>query len=231
MPSSYRNILVGSLIISSLYLFFTYTSSPINKLPTNNNNIALNIPTGSYDNSDNTAEFHGKEIPVPKERKAPEGSNVLGSNTDKKRVEIDLTNQKLYAYEGDNKIFSFLISSGKWGQTPTGEFRIWTKLRYTLMTGGNEEWETYYYLPNVPYTMYFYNDEIPKSRGYGIHGAYWHDNFGHPMSHGCINMKTEEVEQLFFWANPVIKDGQHSVYADEENTGTRVIIYGEAPNE
>lgn len=138
-----------------------------------------------------------------------------------KRIEIDLSEQRLRAYEGDKKIYSFLVSTGKWGRTPTGEFKIWVKYEYTLMAGGSKALNTYYYLPNVPYTMYFYNSEVPKSRGYGIHGTYWHDNFGHPMSHGCVNMKTEEAKELFYWASAETAD----------NSGTKIIIYGTAPNE
>ena len=74
------------------------------------------------------------------------------------------------------------------------------------MAGGSKALGTYYYLPNVPCTMYFY-------KGYGLHGTYWHNNFGHPMSHGCVNMKTEEACTLFDWASVgtrvnVINDGR-----------------------
>lgn len=51
-----------------------------------------------------------------------------------------------------------------------------------------------YYLPDVPYVMYFY-------RGYGLHGTYWHNNFGVPMSHGCVNLRTEDAAWLFDWAS------------------------------
>jgi len=78
--------------------------------------------------------------------------------------------------------------------------------------------------------MFFSNDEVPSWRGFGIHGTYWHDNFGHPMSHGCINMKTEEVEQIYYWANPELGEKQ-SIHASANNPGTKIIIYGEAPNE
>ena len=114
-------------------------------------------------------------------------------------------------------------------QKGNNTFDIWIKLRYTKMEGGNKDWGTYYYLPNVPYVMFFYNSQIPKWRGFGIHGTYWHSNFGHPMSHGCINMKTEEVEQLYYWTNP--PSTQHTTYANANNPGTKIIIYGEAPNE
>ncbi|MFZ2664570.1 MAG: L,D-transpeptidase [Patescibacteria group bacterium] len=194
---------------------------------------------GAYDNSKKTAVFNGKKYQVPEERTpttisyeditidldTPSTSNVLGSKSKKdKRIEVDLSSQKLYAYEGDNKKMSFDVSTGKWGLTPTGEFKIWTKLKYTLMTGGSKDLGTYYYLPNVPYTMYFYKD-------YGIHGAYWHDNFGHPMSHGCVNMKIEDAEKLFYWANPSISSNVNSVSSTEDNPGTRVIVYGTTPNE
>jgi len=68
------------------------------------------------------------------------------------------------------------------------------------MSGGSKENGTYYYLPNVPYILFYYNNQVPKQYGYSLHGTYWHDNFGTPMSHGCINMKTEDVAQIFNWA-------------------------------
>jgi len=122
-------------------------------------------------------------------------ANVLGESTSSnKRILIDLSDQKLYMQEGDNTVGTFLVSTGKWAPTPTGSFAIWTKLRYTTMAGGNPALGTYYNLPNVPYTMYFY-------QGYGIHGAYWHNNFGNPMSHGCVNMRPEEAGIVYNWAD------------------------------
>ena len=96
------------------------------------------------------------------------------------------------------------------------------------MEGGSKVLRTYYYLPNVPFVMYFYNDEIPKWRGFGLHGTYWHSNFGHPMSHGCINMRTEEAGQLYYWSQPDLR-GRGSILAGDDNPGTSVVIYGEAP--
>jgi len=187
--------------------------------------------SGAYNGSQTYGVFEDKTFSVPAylAETTINNTNVLGNSTSDKRIEIDLTNQRLYAYEGDTKIYDFLVSTGKWGRTPTGTFEIWIKLRYTTMSGGNKDWGTYYYLPNVPYTMFFYNAQIPKWRGYGIHGTYWHSNFGHPMSHGCINMKTEEVEQLYYWANP--PSIKNTTYSTADNPGTKIIIYGEAPNE
>lgn len=186
--------------------------------------------TGSYENNALTAKFEGLELPVPRFiSMSLQSDNVLGVRSEDKRIEINLTNQHLYAYEGQDLVYDFPVSTGKWGQTPTGTFNIWIKLKYTRMTGGNKNLGTYYNLPNVPYTMYFYNNDIPKTRGYGIHGAYWHNNFGHPMSHGCINMKPEDAEKLYYWADPTIKG--NATYVDKNNPGTKIVIHGTAPNE
>jgi lipoprotein-anchoring transpeptidase ErfK/SrfK len=104
-------------------------------------------------------------------------------------IDIDLSDQMIYAYIGENVVNSFLVSTGTW-RTPTvtGEYHIYVKYRFTDMRGPG------YYLQDVPFTMYFY-------RGYGIHGTFWHDNFGTPMSHGCVNMRTSEAEWMYDFAS------------------------------
>jgi lipoprotein-anchoring transpeptidase ErfK/SrfK len=77
--------------------------------------------------------------------------------------------------------------------------------------------------------MYFYNDENSKTAGYSLHGAYWHNNFGHPMSHGCVNISVENAGKLYYWANPPTTS--NTTYATNENPGTLVTIYGQAPAE
>ncbi len=185
--------------------------------------------TGQYNAQALAAIYNNQTLPVPPYKaESSVRKQVLGVSNSAKRIEVDLTKQKLYAYEGENKVFEFPVSTGKWNKTPTGVFRIWIKLRYTFMTGGSQALGTYYYLPNVPYTMFFANDDYPRSDGYGIHGAYWHNNFGHPMSHGCINMKEEDVAQLYDWAEPDL-NGSRSIKSSPENPGTEIIIYGETP--
>ncbi len=104
-------------------------------------------------------------------------------------IEVNLSEQRVYAWEGDVLMNSFLVSTGTW-QTPTvtGTFSIWNKTRIQAMSGPG------YYLPNVPYVMYFYKD-------YGFHGTYWHNNFGTPMSHGCVNLTIPDSEWLYNWAS------------------------------
>ena len=111
-----------------------------------------------------------------------------------KYIHINLANQTLYAYEDGELLDSFLISSGTSGfPTPTGDFNIFSKARSARMTGfygpGNPN---NYDLPGVPYTLAFYGS-------YTIHGTYWHNNFGHPMSHGCINMYTPDAKWIYEW--------------------------------
>ncbi|HUV42604.1 MAG TPA: L,D-transpeptidase [Patescibacteria group bacterium] len=180
---------------------------------------------GEYEEIDEVAIFNGqpvetkmaKLIPNPEALKQQEGV-VLGATDDYRWIEIDLSDQKLYAHEGDKIVYEFLVSTGKWAPTPTGEFRVWIKLRYTKMSGGVRGTGTYYYLPNVPYTQYFY-------KGFGLHGTYWHNNFGHPMSHGCVNMATPDAEKLFYWTSPSVPQGVNVVYPSKGNPGTKVVIH------
>ena len=111
-----------------------------------------------------------------------------GGITEERWIDVDLSEQQLTAYEGNIPVHSFLISTGLPATpTPVGQFRIWIKLRYDDMAGAG------YYIEDVPFVMYFHE-------GYGLHGVTWHGNFGHPMSHGCVNQPTEEAEWLFDFA-------------------------------
>ena len=126
------------------------------------------------------------ETPLPMNTDAPVVSSTGGAV---RWIDVSLSKQTLYAYEGNTIVKSFLVSTGVAEfPTVTGKFHIYIKYLYTDMHGAD------YFLPNVPYTMYFY-------KSYGIHGTYWHHNFGHPMSHGCVNMYTPDAEWLYYWAS------------------------------
>lgn len=104
-----------------------------------------------------------------------------GVNADQIWVDVDLTNQRAYLVNGNVVVGWFVVSTGTWQHpTVTGLYNIYVKYRYADMSGPG------YYLPDVPYVMYFY-------KGYGLHGTYWHSNFGVPMSHGCVNFRTEDA--------------------------------------
>jgi hypothetical protein len=66
--------------------------------------------------------------------------------------------------------------------------------------------------------MYFYS-------GYALHGTYWHENFGQPMSHGCVNLRTADAQWLFNWAGPALPAGASQVQSSDSNPGTRVIVH------
>lgn len=220
----YFLILLGVFVLSAVSIF---AADRFNKPECANSESCINDLSGNFEDA-RIGYFMGKKVAVPREiADAPSDNVVLGDSTSDKHIYIDLSAQRLYAKEGDRIIYEFLISSGKWGRTPTGDFMTWIKLRSTRMSGGSTKLGTYYNLPNVPYTMYFYNSAVPKWRGYGVHGAYWHNNFGHPMSHGCINMKPEEAGILYAWANP--QSGNNSITVDAAHPGTPITIYGTAP--
>ena len=175
--------------------------------------------------------YLGKLVSVPSQIQDNKRA-VLAEYTGEgdKHIYVDLSKQELYAYEDNRLIYTFPVSSGKWYPTPTGDFNIWIKVKYQKMSGGNPATHTYYYLPNVPYVMFFYNDQIAQSRGFSLHGTYWHENFGHPMSHGCVNMRTANAETLYYWTNPKVL-AKNTTYASKEDPGTPITIYGEAPKE
>lgn len=110
-------------------------------------------------------------------------------------IEINLKEQKLSAWQGNELVYKINVSTGK-RSTPTltGVFAVQTKLRVSRMRGSG------YNIPDVPYTMYY-------DGNYAIHGAYWHNNFGTPVSHGCVNLPPKKARLLFDWAKvgtPVI---------------------------
>lgn len=118
----------------------------------------------------------------------PEG--VAG---DERWINVNLSTQTLTAYEGDEPVFTTRISSGKATHpTVTGLFRVWLRYERQTMNGYLLGYD--YYIENVPYVMYFYRD-------YALHGAYWHTNFGVPMSHGCVNLSPDDAAWLFHWSS------------------------------
>jgi LysM repeat protein len=113
----------------------------------------------------------------------------LGSSPiPRKTIVVELGKQIVEAYEDGRLVRKVFVSTGL-PDTPTitGTFSIYAKRPFQTLTGPG------YFLPDVPYVMYFYE-------GYGLHGTYWHDKFGQPMSHGCVNLPTEEAKWFYDWA-------------------------------
>ncbi|MFO8036235.1 MAG: L,D-transpeptidase family protein [Anaerolineales bacterium] len=130
--------------------------------------------------------------PTKTKKATPANRNSImppGVYPNERWFDLDLSQQRLYAYQGTKLIKTMVVSTGTWAHpTLTGQYQIYVKYRYAHMSGPG------YYLPNVPYTMYY-------DRGYGIHGTYWHNNFGTPMSHGCVNLRTVDAKWAYQWAS------------------------------
>lgn len=128
-------------------------------------------------------------------------------------IRVDLGKQQVIAYEGEEPVRAFIVSTGLPSYpTVTGEFRIRMKVSEQTM------WGEGYYLPGVKWVQYFYED-------YGFHGTYWHEDFGVPKSHGCVNMTNADAKWLFDWAGPVWD--QHTVWfrPTTENPGALVVVH------
>jgi lipoprotein-anchoring transpeptidase ErfK/SrfK len=139
--------------------------------------------------SDLTPTPDPSPTPLPPSPAAPLPTPIpTTAVTEWRWIDVNLTHQVLVAYERDTPVRTMYVSTGlPHTPTPTGRFHIYVKYHTDDMSGPG------YYLVDVPYVMYFY-------RGYGLHGTYWHDNFGQPMSHGCVNLPTPDAEWLYNWA-------------------------------
>jgi lipoprotein-anchoring transpeptidase ErfK/SrfK len=185
--------LLIAVLVFAVGNFFTKT--PLPSLPCANSKSCQSDLTMQINNNA-VGTFEGHKVVPPKMSVAMgnPSTSVLGATTipGDKHIYVDLSTQRLYAYQGDSLVMDTFISSGKWDPTPVGNFHIWEKLVSTRMAGGSGA--DAYDLPNVPYVMYFYQD-------YGLHGAYWHNNFGHAMSHGCVNERIVDAKALYDWAD------------------------------
>jgi lipoprotein-anchoring transpeptidase ErfK/SrfK len=133
-------------------------------------------------------------------------------------IDVDLSEQRVVAYAGTVPVRSFIVSTGLPGTpTVTGTFRIWAKTTIQDMSGGNRAAGDYYYLKDVQWVQYFYED-------YAFHGTYWHNNFGRPMSRGCVNMTNDDAKWLFDWASPA-QPNNGWLFSDSDNPGTLVMVH------
>lgn len=140
-----------------------------------------------------------------------------------KWIDINVTKQTLVLYEGEVPVYATLVSTGEAGlsdhetstATKRGIFRIHTK--HISATMSSDELGEEFELRDVPYVMYF------DKEGYALHGAYWHDRFGTPKSHGCINLAPEDARRIFHWTDPVVPVGWHGALLPLQ--GTVVFIH------
>lgn len=140
-------------------------------------------------------------------------------------IDISLLSQTLVLYEGERPVYVTLVSSGRDGigdpketlSTPTGVFRIYQK--HVTNTMDSSVADSEFELRDVPWVMYFQG-------GYALHAAYWHDDFGKPRSHGCVNLAPIDARYIFNWTSPDVPEGWHGAYAGETfGKGTLISIH------
>ena len=154
----------------------------------------------------------------------------LSPGAEKKRVVVDLSEQALSAFEGKAEVFRAKISSGAlfFGEdgktltsgTPGGDHIIWQKRVARHMQGGTRE--SGYDLPGVGWVAYF------ASNGAALHSTFWHNDFGTPKSHGCLNCRPEDAKWLFRWTAPAVPYEPGNITVNMSSPGTVLNIRVEA---
>jgi hypothetical protein len=148
----------------------------------------------------------------------------LGPN--EKWIDVNLTRKTMVAFEGDRPVFATLTAPGKKSKdkeknhaTVQGTFRIREKHIAVTMDGdGKAASDLPYSIEDVPYVQYF-------EGSYALHAAFWHNNFGHEMSHGCVNLSPLDAKRVFFWSEPQLPRGWHAVWSTAEHRGTLVVVH------
>ncbi len=142
-----------------------------------------------------------------------------------KWIDVNLKTQTLVAYEGDTPVYATLVSTGRHNEqdpsldfrTPPGVYRIRDKHLATTMDGDVTN-DGPYSIEDVPWVQYF-------KGSFALHGAFWHDDFGHVHSHGCVNLAPEDARNLFEWTEPRVPANWHGVSTGEEGRGTVVFVH------
>ncbi|MBN1887615.1 MAG: L,D-transpeptidase [Thermoflexales bacterium] len=159
----------------------------------------------------------GPHIPAASARYlSPEALAPISPGLPDKRVQIDVKAQTLVCFEGETAVFGCPIASGLPGMiTPRGEYRVLVKRHTDYMIGGSGN--DYYNLPGVAFPTYF------TWSGIAIHGTYWHNDYGRPKSHGCVNVPNDAAQWVFRWTEPAVPYTDYALRAPKD-AGTRVVV-------
>ena len=134
---------------------------------------------------------------------------------EQKRIVVDLATQMVTAFEGEKLVFSERCASGVKGtETPKGEFRTYHKGPSVHMTNEGDalENESVYSLPGVPWCSFF------TSVGMAFHGTYWHNDYGRPRSHGCVNIPSASSKFIYRWTLPTVPADDDYIHMPGEGT-------------
>lgn len=140
-------------------------------------------------------------------------------------IDVDVPSQVLTAYVGEHPVFATLVSTGRGADgtrdelaTPRGVHRLWVKLRTSNMDNLDDESAAENYaIQAVPWVMYF-------DHGYGLHGTFWHRDFGNKHSHGCVNLSPLDAEYLFGWTRPRLPAGWTAALPTAYEPGTLIRV-------
>jgi len=168
----------------------------------------LNIGNGRYIEKSKIARV--KKAPVP-----------VNIGKTEHWLAVDLSQQLLHAYEGERLVRLIPCSTGVRGNTRPGRYRIQLKRRLQTMQLRLGQVR----VEDVPWVMYYDRED-----GIAIHSAYWHDDFGVPKSHGCVNLTPEDAAWVFKWSGPKMVDSDSERFPSEDQPGSRVIVFGGSPN-
>lgn len=138
-------------------------------------------------------------------------------------IDVDVASQVLTAYVGERPVYATLVSTGRGADssvlaTPRGVHRLWVKLRTSNMDNLDDESAAENYaIQAVPWVMYF-------DKGYGLHGTFWHRDFGNKHSHGCVNLTPLDAERLFAWTSPRLPPGWTAALPTSYEPGTLIRV-------
>jgi lipoprotein-anchoring transpeptidase ErfK/SrfK len=164
-----------------------------------------------------------KSIHVRVTQPPPPPADLKG---DERWIAVNLKQQTLVAFEGTRPVYATLVSTGKQSpikekdhRTPLGQWRVREKHITTTMDGdGSAAGDLPYSIEDVPYVMYY-------EGSYAVHAAFWHQNFGVQMSHGCVNLAPLDAKHLFFFAEPRLLEGWHGGWSSKERPGSRIVVH------
>jgi lipoprotein-anchoring transpeptidase ErfK/SrfK len=146
-------------------------------------------------------------------------SEVTGP--DERWIDVHLPSQTLVAYEGKTPVYATLVSTGRGAPnsiTPVGVNRIWVKITTSTMDDiEREDVSKHYSMEDVPWVMFF-------NKSVALHGAFWHRDFGHVHSHGCVNLPPIDARWLYGWTSPHVPAGWNAAYPVDFEKGTVVRV-------
>ncbi len=169
-----------------------------------------------------TLDYWVKDLQGTLTAPGPRPSDV---GADERWVDVNLSKKTLVLLVGDKPVYAALVSPGKRSRnkkkdhaTPTGAWRIREKHIAVTMDGDGASGDLPYSIEDVPYVAYF-------KGSYALHGAFWHQNFGREMSHGCVNLAPLDAKHVFQWVEPRVPRGWHGVFSSKDRPGSMVVIH------